>query len=292
VAIEAHPVAPTYWQPDGFLKEHNSFSVNAGDDRRDSLAAVLEPGAGRTHSKGAASSPLAVIHPAWSAVAGGLEEVFAPHGFQPFTRIAGAHNGQIVSGFSRAVPAGTQAANWRIARLPVGADGRTALCVRMSVKMKIDILQDTLWGVMKQYLLAETNAINCELGEFVAPARFGLGRFMLANRNEWGPDSDKLSIEDPKHLARMLAVLKNHAIPFLNRCATARSALHALRHSKYPLIKPPPLVQLVLAWHVQELDVYDELKQDFLREAADGRFGTDPQEAVALLESTHPAFAD
>ena len=291
VAIEADAFSPTYWQPDGFLKKHNSVVANSGSDRLDSLASVLEPPAKRTTS-GRIATRSPSTQSLWPTVAGGLEEVLLSHGMKPFMTIAGAHNGQLVSGFSRKVPAGMQAINWRMARLPAEDDDRAELCVRMSIKMKIDILPDTLYGVMKQYNLAETSAINCELSEFLAPPRFDLGRFFMANRNEWGPDSDTVSIEDPKNRARVLAALKNHAIPFLNRCDTVRNTLHALRSSKYPFVKRPPLVQLVLAWHVQDLDLYDELKHAFLREAADGRFGTDPQEAVALLESTHPAFKD
>jgi hypothetical protein len=293
VAIHADVNSAAYWQPDGFSKRHNSVVVNYGADEWDALTSVLEPPTERGVLRWIGNRRhRPAVNPVWLTVTRGLEEALASHGFEPSTSIRGAHNRQIIAGFFRTVPAGMQSINWRMARFPADKGNHAVLCLRMSIKMTMDILPDTLWGVMKLYNRAVTSAFHAELSEFLTKVEPDSGHLYMANRDEWGASSDKVSVEDPKNLARVLATLKDHAIPWLNRCDTARNTLYALRGSNYLFAKEDvPLIQLVLAWHVQDLHLYEELKQVFVREAA-GRYGTDPREAVKLLESSNPAFKD
>lgn len=297
VAVRGQPWWPACWQPSGFETKRGPLVGQHATHQWSGLESVLEPGsvgAGGAvsedaGSRGGPATPAAALRPTWAIVARQLESAFAGQGFTGWADLNGARFGELRARFARRTPAGEQQVAWRMS--PVSGAGEQAsrdLCMRMGISMRHEELWGSFYNVMPTTGSSELFA--CELSEFLAPAKPDAGDLFMAHRDEWGPDSERVSIEEPANLLRVLSILQGHAIPFLDRCTTPAGTLEALCEARYPFLHRP-LPKMVLAWHVQDLERYGQLKARFRERMKHAMSAEEFARGSRKLEATPPLFA-
>jgi hypothetical protein len=232
---------PAYWQPDGSVGRRG-FIANPGEPIWETLRAVIQPVPGSS----------AITRATWKTVAQELAPLLEAEGFEYESDLT-LWYGRLPASFRREVVGGTQKIRWSLA--PGKSDQQQSSALQpldllMNIRMSMDVMP------------AANEALDINnIGDKNNIFDHGL------NNLSTDPFPDFAQVEVPGALQQIADLLNTRLLPFLNKCSTPQGALDALkergwiaRESEMKWVLP----RLALAWHVQDTEHYEKLKNLFL----------------------------